>query len=62
MHTTANQQTNLVDLIPTPTELRLIIGRRYAELTVLRRLLKAAESKARLCPDRPQEATYAPAH
>jgi hypothetical protein len=43
---------NPIEVIPTPSELRRIIGTRYAELTVLRRLLKVAEEKARLCPAR----------
>jgi hypothetical protein len=47
-----------VGQIPPPQELRVIIARRYAEIAVLKRLLKAAESKSRLCPDQSAEVAH----
>lgn len=46
----AEQLADPVNLIPTPDQIRVAISQRYAELAVLRRLLKAAETRSRLCP------------
>jgi hypothetical protein len=43
---------NPVSLIPSPDTVRIAISEKYAEIAVLRRLLKASEAKARLCPAR----------
>lgn len=42
----------LIELIPPPDEIRIAISQRHAELTILRRLLKTAETRLRLCPQK----------
>lgn len=44
------QAPNPVSSIPAPDAVRVAIAEKYAEIKVLRRLLKASEAKARLCP------------
>lgn len=41
--------------IPDPLYVRRLIGTRYAEILVLKRLLRAAESRNRLFPTSPPE-------
>lgn len=37
-----------LDAIPDPTHLRWVIGMRYAEILILKKLLKVADSRCRL--------------
>lgn len=41
---------NALEAIPDPVHVRWVIGLRYAEILVLKKLLRAAESRCRLFP------------